>query len=40
MRLSTEVTHTPKDDLDLVDYSKLVDVALAIRDVIERLNRA
>lgn len=37
MRLSTEVTHTPKDDLDLVDYEKLVDVALALRDVIEAL---
>jgi aminopeptidase YwaD len=40
MWLSTEVTHTPKDDLDLVDYSMLVDVSLALRDVIERLNRS
>lgn len=37
MRLSTEVTHTPKDDLNLVDYGKLVDVALALRDVVKAL---
>lgn len=39
MALSTNVTHTPKDDLDLVDYAKMVDVALALRDVIEALNK-
>jgi aminopeptidase YwaD len=37
MRLSTEVTHTPKDDLDLVDYGKVVEPALAFRDLIARL---
>jgi aminopeptidase YwaD len=40
MRLSTEVTHTPKDDLDLVDFSKLVDVVLALEQVVRRLNEA
>jgi aminopeptidase YwaD len=39
MRLSTEVTHTPKDDLQLVDYGKLVDVALALEQVVHRLNK-
>ena len=38
MRLSTEVTHTPKDDLDLVDFGKLVDVALALEKVVRELN--
>ncbi|MBN2045710.1 MAG: M28 family peptidase [Anaerolineales bacterium] len=38
MRLSTEVTHTPADDLDLVDYGLLVDVALALEQVVRRLN--
>jgi aminopeptidase YwaD len=34
MELSTNITHTPKDNPDLVDYEKLVDVALALRDLI------
>ena len=38
MELSTHITHTPKDDVDLVDYKKLVDVALALREMIDRLN--
>lgn len=38
MSLSTDITHTPKDDLDLVDYAKTVDVALALHKVIENLN--
>lgn len=38
MELSTHITHTPKDDVNLVDYKKLVDVALALREVIDRLN--
>jgi len=38
MQLSTYVTHTPKDDLSLVDYAKIVDVAFALKQVIENLN--
>ncbi len=38
MRLSTEVTHTPKDDLDLVDYAKVVEVALALEKVVRKLS--
>jgi aminopeptidase YwaD len=40
LRLSTEVTHTPADNLDLVDYSKLVDVALALEKIVRGLNLA
>lgn len=36
--LCTDVTHTPKDDLDLVDYDKLAETALALRQVIEAIN--
>ena len=38
MQLSTEITHTPKDDLDLVDHSQLVEIVLALREMIDRLN--
>jgi len=40
MQLSTEVTHTPKDDLHLVDTGRVVDVAMALKQVIDRLNQA
>lgn len=34
MELSTYVTHTPQDHPGLVDYDKLVNVALALRDLL------
>jgi aminopeptidase YwaD len=34
MELSAKITHTPKDHPDLVDYEKLVDLALALRDLL------
>lgn len=37
MELSTHITHTPRDGVDLVDFAKLVDVALALRAVVDRL---
>jgi hypothetical protein len=33
IELSTDVTHTSKDRPELVDYSKLVDIALALQDL-------
>ena len=39
MHLSTYITHTTKDKPELVDYQKLVDVALGLRDLIEDLNQ-
>jgi aminopeptidase YwaD len=39
MELSTHITHTPKDDLNLVEPSKIVDVALALHQVINKLNK-
>lgn len=38
MQLSAEITHTPKDDLDLVDYPQLIEIVLALREMIDRLN--
>jgi hypothetical protein len=34
MELSTYVTHTARDHPALVDYDKLVNVALALRDLL------
>jgi aminopeptidase YwaD len=34
MELSTHITHTPKDRPELVDCTKLMDVALALRDLL------
>ena len=39
MQLSTHITHTPKDDLNLVNTAKVVDVALALKRVIDELNQ-
>lgn len=33
MELSTYITHTPKDNPEIIDPSKLVDIALALRDL-------
>lgn len=38
MQLSTEITHTPKDDLDLVDHQQMAEIVLALRELIDRLN--
>jgi aminopeptidase YwaD len=40
MRLSAEVTHTPKDKPEIVDPEKLVQIAHAIRALIENLGRS
>ena len=37
MELSARVTHTPQDTLELVDSQKLVDIAYALRDVVQTL---
>ncbi len=37
--LMTGITHTPKDTLDIIDTAKLVKVALALRDLLLRLDR-
>jgi hypothetical protein len=37
IELSTHITHTPKDNLDLVDYEKLVDISYALREIIDSL---
>ncbi len=34
MHLTTYITHTPKDNPDIVDYDKVVDIALALRDLV------
>ena len=39
MQLSTDITHTPKDDLSLVDTAKVVEVALALKQVVDQLNQ-
>jgi aminopeptidase YwaD len=39
MELSTHVTHTAKDSPELVDYSKLVAVALVLRGLVLDLAR-
>jgi aminopeptidase YwaD len=38
MELSADITHTPKDNIDLVDFSKLIDISFALGDVIDLLN--
>ncbi len=38
MELSTNITHTPKDNLDVVDREKLVSLALALRDLLVEIN--
>ncbi len=37
-QLAVDITHTPKDHPDIVDPSKLVDIALALRDLVRDLN--
>lgn len=39
MELSTHITHTPGDTPDLVDQDKLVNIALALRDLLLDLDR-
>jgi aminopeptidase YwaD len=39
MELSTHITHTPKDNIDLVDFSKLIDISFSLRDVVDSLNQ-
>ena len=39
MELSTYITHTPKDHPDLVDTLKLVNIAMALRDLILDLGK-
>ena len=39
IELSTAITHTPKDDLNLVDHAQVVDIALALHAMIENLNQ-
>jgi aminopeptidase YwaD len=39
MELSTYVTHTPKDSPEIVDSTKLVNIALALRDLLLDLDR-
>jgi len=39
MDLSTYITHTSKDIPEIVDVNKLVEVALALQEIIENLNR-
>ena len=37
--LMAEITHTPKDTVEIVDPAKLVTVALALRDLLLHLDR-
>lgn len=39
MELSTNITHTSKDDLNLVDFTKMADIVLALYAMIGRLNQ-
>ncbi len=39
MELSTHITHTPKDDLNLVNFAKVADVAYALKQVIDKLDQ-
>jgi hypothetical protein len=39
MELFIHFAHTPVDDVNLVDYAKIVEISTALRDVIERLKR-
>jgi len=39
MQLSADITHTPKDDLHLVDIAKVVEVAFALKQVIDQINQ-
>jgi aminopeptidase YwaD len=39
MELSAQITHTPEDVLNLVNPTKVVELSLAVRDVIGQLNR-
>jgi aminopeptidase YwaD len=34
---SQTITHTPSDNLDIVDPQKVIEIALAIRDLVVRL---
>ncbi|HEX6304436.1 MAG TPA: M28 family peptidase [Anaerolineales bacterium] len=38
MELSSEITHTPEDKPEIVAVEKLVDIALALRDMLQRLD--
>lgn len=40
MHLTTYITHTPKDSPELVDYDKVVDIALVLRDLVLDLTQA
>lgn len=39
MELSTEITHTPNDRPEIVAVEKLVDIALALREILLRMDR-
>jgi aminopeptidase YwaD len=34
-----DITHTPKDNLDIVNYERVIEIALAIKELIENLNK-
>lgn len=34
-----DITHTPKDNLNIINYERVVEIALAIRELIDRLNK-
>src|SRR6056297_2001365 len=34
-----DITHTPKDNLDIVNYNRVYEIALAIHEIIENLNQ-
>ena len=38
MDLSTNITHTPKDNLDILDQSKLPEIAQALRNLVLALS--
>lgn len=38
MELSTNITHTPKDTIELVDMQKLVNISYTLRDIVNHLN--
>jgi aminopeptidase YwaD len=39
MELTTNITHTPKDSIEKVDLQKIYDIAYAMKDLINLLNR-
>lgn len=34
-----DITHTPKDNLDIVNYERVYEIALAIHNIIDNLNK-